>query len=84
MNLLGQYDAKGQHKLNEGIQVIFIPVVNVDGLAFLSKLFKERNRYYRIRKNRDFEGEPNMNRPESQGVDLNRNWDLEWNNRERD
>ena len=56
----------------------------MDGLAFLSKLFKERNRYYRIRKNRDFEGEPNMNRPESQGVDLNRNWDLEWNNRERD
>lgn len=39
MNLLGQEDANEQHKLNQGIQVIFIPVLNVDGLALISKLF---------------------------------------------
>lgn len=64
--------------------MILIPVFNVDGLALLSKLYEERHTYYKIRKNRDYEGEMDSKNPQNQGVDLNRNWDIKWSNKNED
>ena len=89
MNLLGEEDAQKPHKLAAGIQVIIIPVLNVDGLAELAKIYQSSHIYRKIRKNRHIEGASadtpsSSTRPESQGVDLNRNWGVHWYNEKDD
>jgi len=58
--------------------LVFIPAVNYDGVAYISKAFDEHKKFASIRKSRHiYEGMESC-KAEDQGVDLNRNYGFEF------
>ena len=59
-----------------------IPVVNADGLALIEKTFGETKKVLKKRKNQNPNAAKSPKngacRPEDSGVDLNRNYGMDW------
>ena len=71
-------DAKYQQMLSN-TKFYVIPVVNVDGLGEIEKLWNETGKYHERRKNMNFDKNgPLCDNPDDNGVDLNRNYPVYW------
>ena len=77
MALLHGYEHGNQEykALMENGAIVFIPMVNVDGVTYIDEIYQKTNRFEYIRKNRNVYSQmKNCRTAEQVGVDLNRNY----------
>lgn len=70
-----------KHMLDSNL-FYFVPIVNADGLALIEDEFKKTGKVVTKRKNQNPEARQSLAgkicKPEDSGVDLNRNYAMDW------